>query len=357
MQVLIKLDLTKGSAQTKAAVCHARTTGGKPGSFHRLSSEPAVVAVMPVVAEEVMRRRRSRGRREPVAVEWHRDVAEAAAGERQGRWRRALVALGEEAEGVDLADEVCHARPAAEAEADHQHPRHHERVDHVRARPTPQQPRRRLHRVLHRARGSNQKLISYSEHANKLKKMLRRAFGYPDHANKTQTFLLKARQQTQTLLRAFDTVCLLATVRMFHVCLFLLSMKSTNACCSQSFISDALICLGGRRPNFCGTRRLDMPCGGARYKYFLQIKHLCSGSRVLSVCLHALRQPFSSFLLVRSSTHRTTKKKDSLALPLCFVLYDSDFQRSVRTAFSGTAFRSLIISALIIMAASDILPC
>ena len=114
---------------------------------------------MPVVAEE-MRRRRSRSRRELRAsggpVEWHRDVAEAA-GERQGggaRWqgrRRALVALGEEAEGVDLADEVGHACPAAEAEADHQHPRHHERVDHVRARPTPHQPRRRLHRVLHRA--------------------------------------------------------------------------------------------------------------------------------------------------------------------------------------------------------------
>lgn len=151
MQVLIKLDLTKGSAQTKAAVCHARTTGGgKPGSFHRLSSEPAVVAAMPVVAEEVMRRRRSRGwrPREPVAVEWHGDVAEAAAGERQGRWRRALVALGEEAEGVDLADKVGHARPAAEAEADHQHPRHHEGVDDVSACPPSGEPRRPLHGVL-----------------------------------------------------------------------------------------------------------------------------------------------------------------------------------------------------------------
>jgi hypothetical protein len=44
--------------------------------------------------------------------------------------------------------EVGHAGPAAEAEADHQHPRHHERVDHVRARPLPHQPRGRLHRVL-----------------------------------------------------------------------------------------------------------------------------------------------------------------------------------------------------------------
>lgn len=106
---------------------------------------------MPVVVEE-MRRRRSRGRWEP-AGERHGDVAEAAGerqrrGRREGR-RRALVALGEEAEGVDLVDEVGHAGPAAEAEADHQHPRHHERVDHVRARPPPHQPRRRLHRVLH----------------------------------------------------------------------------------------------------------------------------------------------------------------------------------------------------------------
>ena len=64
--------------------------------------------------------------------------------------RRALVALGEEAEGVDLLHEVGNAGPATEAEADHQHPRHHERVDDVRPRPPPHQPRRRLHRVLHR---------------------------------------------------------------------------------------------------------------------------------------------------------------------------------------------------------------
>ena len=103
---------------------------------------------MPVVVVEGMRRRRGRGRRVP-AGERHGDVAEAA-GEREGRRRRALVALGEEAEGVDLAHEVGHAGPAAEAEADHQHPRHHERVDDVRPRPPPHQPRRRLHRVLHR---------------------------------------------------------------------------------------------------------------------------------------------------------------------------------------------------------------
>ena len=103
---------------------------------------------MPVVVVEGMRRRRGRGRRVP-AGERHGDVAEAAGerGRREGR-RRALVALGEEAEGVDLAHEVGHAGPAAEAEADHQHPRHHEGVDHVRARPPSGEPRRPLHRVL-----------------------------------------------------------------------------------------------------------------------------------------------------------------------------------------------------------------
>jgi len=119
---------------------------------------------MSVVVAEEMRRRRSRCRRELSGpVEWHGDVGEAAGerqegGARRERRRRALVALGEEAEGVDLADEVGHACPAAEAEADHQHPRHHERVDHVRARPTPHQPRRRLHRVLHRTTTTVQKL-------------------------------------------------------------------------------------------------------------------------------------------------------------------------------------------------------
>ncbi|BAS83226.1 Os03g0244650, partial [Oryza sativa Japonica Group] len=68
---------------------------------------------------------------------------------RRQRGRRALVALGEEPERVDLADEVGHAGPAAEPEADHQHPRHHERVDDERARPSPHEPRRRLHGVLH----------------------------------------------------------------------------------------------------------------------------------------------------------------------------------------------------------------
>lgn len=63
--------------------------------------------------------------------------------------RRALVALGEEAEGVDLLHEVGYAGPAAEAEADNQHPRHHEGVDHVRARPPAGEPRRPLHGVLH----------------------------------------------------------------------------------------------------------------------------------------------------------------------------------------------------------------
>jgi len=126
-----------------------------------------MVPVVVVAEEEVDHRRRSRSwgwhrREEPGGIErrrrWHGGCRRGQWWRREGRSRRrssevrrALVALGEEAEGVDLLHEVGYAGPAAEAEADHQHPRHHERVDHVRARPTPHQPRRRLHRVLHRA--------------------------------------------------------------------------------------------------------------------------------------------------------------------------------------------------------------
>lgn len=115
-------------------------------------SEP--VAVMPVVAAEEMRRRRSRGRSEAGGGGVERRRGERRPGgvrsgaRRRQRGRRALVALGEEPERVDLADEVGHAGPAAEPEADHQHPRHHERVDDERARPSPHEPRRRLHGVL-----------------------------------------------------------------------------------------------------------------------------------------------------------------------------------------------------------------
>lgn len=117
---------------------------------------------MVVVTKDEMHRCRSRSRRR------HRSGKDAGGGgvERRqhrgrrrsdgtrrregggGGVRRALVALGEEAEGVDLVDEVGDARPPAEAEADHQHPRHHERVYHVRPRPSSGEPRRPLHRVL-----------------------------------------------------------------------------------------------------------------------------------------------------------------------------------------------------------------
>jgi hypothetical protein len=62
------------------------------------------------------------------------------------RW--ALVAPGEETKGVDLADEVDGAGPATEAEADDEHPRHHEEVGGVHPRPAAQPARRPLHGVL-----------------------------------------------------------------------------------------------------------------------------------------------------------------------------------------------------------------
>lgn len=65
-----------------------------------------------------------------------------------GHGRRTLVALGEEAERVDLADEVGHAGPSSQPEPHHQHPPHHERVHHVGAEPPPDEPRRPLHCVL-----------------------------------------------------------------------------------------------------------------------------------------------------------------------------------------------------------------
>lgn len=66
------------------------------------------------------------------------------------RWRRTLVALGEQAEGVDLVHEVGHARPPPEAEPHQQHPHHHEGVDGVGACPPAHELGRRLHRVLQR---------------------------------------------------------------------------------------------------------------------------------------------------------------------------------------------------------------
>ncbi|RWW03701.1 hypothetical protein GW17_00033112 [Ensete ventricosum] len=60
----------------------------------------------------------------------------------------ALVALGEEPEGVDLPDEVGHAGPSAEPEADDEHPPHHEGVHHVHPRPARQEEGRLLRSIL-----------------------------------------------------------------------------------------------------------------------------------------------------------------------------------------------------------------
>lgn len=66
-----------------------------------------------------------------------------------GRGRlSALVAFGEEPEGVDLPDEVGHGGPAAEAEADHEHPQHHEDVERVHCRPAWEEEGRLLRRIL-----------------------------------------------------------------------------------------------------------------------------------------------------------------------------------------------------------------
>uniref|UniRef100_A0A5K1AXQ6 Uncharacterized protein n=1 Tax=Nymphaea colorata TaxID=210225 RepID=A0A5K1AXQ6_9MAGN len=62
--------------------------------------------------------------------------------------RRTLVALGEEAEGVDLVHEVGHAGPPAEAEPHDQHPPDDEGVDDEHADPPAGEPRRPLHGVL-----------------------------------------------------------------------------------------------------------------------------------------------------------------------------------------------------------------
>lgn len=61
---------------------------------------------------------------------------------------RALVALGEEPEGVDLVDEVGHAGPPADPEADHEHPPHHEGVHRVHRRPAWQEQGRLLGGIL-----------------------------------------------------------------------------------------------------------------------------------------------------------------------------------------------------------------
>lgn len=57
-----------------------------------------------------------------VLERWRCSDVEGVGRRRGKRRRRALVALGEEPERVDLVDEIGHARPPAEPEPNHQHP-------------------------------------------------------------------------------------------------------------------------------------------------------------------------------------------------------------------------------------------
>ena len=67
---------------------------------------------------------------------------------RRGEGGLALVALGEEAKGVDLSNEVGDAGPAAEPEPDYQDPDHYEAVQYVHSRPAWEEERRLLRRIL-----------------------------------------------------------------------------------------------------------------------------------------------------------------------------------------------------------------
>jgi hypothetical protein len=98
--------------------------------IQKLVSDPKDPCSRPSTRQLVLRRRRQRWPSRCVCTWW------------------ALIALGEEAKRVDLLDEVCHAGPAAEPEANHQHPRHHERVHKEHPRPARQEGRRLLRRVL-----------------------------------------------------------------------------------------------------------------------------------------------------------------------------------------------------------------
>lgn len=109
-----------------------------------------VVAV--VEGGRCRRRRDSNGRIGGVVMsgaarEW-RWSTEIGQGKSSSRRRWALVALGEEAEGIDLVDEVGHAGPTAQPESHHQHPPDHEHVQQVGSDPTSGEPRRRLDGVL-----------------------------------------------------------------------------------------------------------------------------------------------------------------------------------------------------------------
>lgn len=64
-----------------------------------------------------------------------------------GGW--ALIAFGEETKGVDLPNEIGHARPPSEPEADHQHPQHHKHIHNIHPRPARQEEGRLLRCILH----------------------------------------------------------------------------------------------------------------------------------------------------------------------------------------------------------------
>jgi hypothetical protein len=121
-------------------------------------SQPVAVVSVVVAEEEAHHRRRcpSRGRSRSkesggatcCAIErcsWRHVGRRRSSGD----VRRALVALGKEPKRVDLLHEVGYAGPAAEPEADDQHPRHHEGVDHVGSSPPSGELGRPFHRALH----------------------------------------------------------------------------------------------------------------------------------------------------------------------------------------------------------------
>lgn len=64
------------------------------------------------------------------------------------RWGLALVALGEEAKGVDLLDEVGHAGPTSETKPNYEDPPDHERIQHVHPGPARQEEWWLLCRIL-----------------------------------------------------------------------------------------------------------------------------------------------------------------------------------------------------------------
>jgi hypothetical protein len=66
-----------------------------------------------------------------------------------GSFGWALIALGKEAESVNLLDEVVHARPPSKSEPDHQHPYHYKCVHYIHDRPAGKEEWRLLRRILH----------------------------------------------------------------------------------------------------------------------------------------------------------------------------------------------------------------